>query len=140
MGISGSARSASAGVWRIDRRDRVERDRCRHRASAPEREVARLTVGRSHDVSTVLGIGRQRGSQPRANTSTTIMRAPQSGHGQGSTGRASGVISGSVVGEQAGPYRAVRGLPRCSQRGWRWQRAHSGGSGGSPLNRSRGNW
>src|SRR4029077_15556076 len=38
MGISASARSASAGARRIDRRDRVERDHCRRRASAPERE------------------------------------------------------------------------------------------------------
>ena len=34
-------------------------------------KVATLTVGLSHDVSTVLGIGRRRGSQPRANTSMT---------------------------------------------------------------------
>ena len=72
MGISASARSASAGARRIDRRDRVERDHCRHRSSASEREVAKLTVGLGHDVSTVLDIGRQRGSQPRANTSITI--------------------------------------------------------------------
>ena len=38
MGISASARSASAGARRIDRRDRVERDHCRRRASASERE------------------------------------------------------------------------------------------------------
>ena len=63
------------------------------------RKVARLTV-LSHDVSTVLGIGRQRGSQPRANTSITIMRAPQRGHGQG--GRASGVISGCFCGSAGG--------------------------------------
>ena len=42
-------------------------------------KVATLTVGLGHDVSTVLGIGRQLGSQPRANTSITIMRAPQRG-------------------------------------------------------------
>ena len=30
-------------------------------------KVATLTVGLGHDVSTVFGIGRQRGSQPRAN-------------------------------------------------------------------------
>ena len=45
-------------------------------------KVATLTVGLSHDVSSVLGIGRQLGSQPRANTSITIMRAPQRGHGR----------------------------------------------------------
>ena len=44
-------------------------------------KVATLTVGLSHDVSTVLAIGRQRGSQPRANTSITIMRAPHSSNG-----------------------------------------------------------
>ena len=54
-------------------------------------KVATLTVGPSHDVSTLLGIGRHLGSQPRANTAITIMRAPQRGHGQGSTRRASGV-------------------------------------------------
>jgi hypothetical protein len=101
MGISASARSASAGARRIDRRDRAERDHCRHRASASERESRELTVGLGHDVSTLLGIGRQLGSQPRANTSITIMRAPQHGHGQGTTRRASGVISGCFC-ESAG--------------------------------------
>ena len=52
-------------------------------------KVATLTVGLSHDVSTVLGIGRQLGSQQRANTSIRIMRGPQRRHGQGSTCRAS---------------------------------------------------
>src|SRR6516225_9225607 len=66
------------------------------------RKVATLTVGLSHDVSTVLGIGRQLGSRPRANTSITIMRAPQRGHGQGSTCRASGVISGCSCGSEVG--------------------------------------
>src|SRR6516165_480031 len=65
-------------------------------------KVATVTVGLSHDVSTVLGIGRQLGSQPRANTSITIMRAPQRGHGQGSTCRASGVISGCFCGSAGG--------------------------------------
>jgi hypothetical protein len=32
-------------------------------------------------VSILLGIGRHLGSQPRANTSITIMQAPQRGHG-----------------------------------------------------------
>ena len=64
--------------------------------------VATLTVGLGHDVSNVLGIGRQRGSQPRANTSITIIRAPQRGHGQGSTRRASGVISGCFCGSAGG--------------------------------------
>ena len=61
-------------------------------------EVAMLTVGLSHDVSTMLGIGHHLGSQPRAKASITIMRAPQRGHGQGSTRRASGVISGCSCG------------------------------------------
>jgi hypothetical protein len=34
-------------------------------------KVATLTIGLSHDVSTLLGIGRHLGSQPRANTSIT---------------------------------------------------------------------
>src|ERR1700745_4442643 len=46
-------------------------------------KVATLTVGLSHDVSTLLGIGRQLGSQPRASTSVKIMRGPPGGHGQG---------------------------------------------------------
>ena len=37
MGISASAQSVSAGARRVDRRDRVERDHCRFRASASER-------------------------------------------------------------------------------------------------------
>ena len=65
-------------------------------------KVATLTVRLGHDVSTVLGIGRQRGSQARANASITIMRAPQRGHGQGSTRRASGVISGWFCGSAGG--------------------------------------
>ena len=40
--------------------------------------------GLAHDVSILLGVGRHLGSQPRAKTSITIMRAPQRGHGQGS--------------------------------------------------------
>ena len=56
-------------------------------------KVVTLTVGLSHDVSTLLGIGRHLGSQPRASTSITIMRAPQRGHGQGST-----LLHGSVAG------------------------------------------
>jgi hypothetical protein len=38
-------------------------------------KVATLTVGLSHDVSTMLGIGRQLGSQPRANTSIGFVTA-----------------------------------------------------------------
>src|SRR6516162_7917141 len=65
-------------------------------------EVAMLTVGLSHDVSTMLGIGHHLGSQPRAKASITIMRAPQRGHGQGSTRRAFGVISGCSCGSAGG--------------------------------------
>ena len=80
-------------------------------------EVAMLTVGLSHDVSTVLGIGRQLGSQPRANTSITIMRAPQRGHGQGSTRRASGVISGCFCGSAGGTiWSSVRAVAMFSAR------------------------
>ena len=67
MGISASARSESAGARRIDRRDRVERDHCAGIEPARRKgKAATLTVGLGHDVSTVLGIGRQRGSQARA--------------------------------------------------------------------------
>ena len=102
-GLLASARSTPAGARRIDRRDRVERDHCAGIEPARRNgKVATLTVGLGHDVSTVLGIGRQLGSQPRANISITIMRAPQRGHGQGSTRRASGVISGCFGGSAGG--------------------------------------
>ena len=91
MGISATARSASAGARRIDGRDRVERDHCAGIEPARRNgKVATLTVGLGHDVSTVLDIGRQLGSQPRAKTSITIMRAPEREHGHSSTRRASG--------------------------------------------------
>ena len=48
----------------------------------------------AHDVSNLPGVGRHLGSQPRAKTSTTIMRAPQRGHGQDATRGASGATSG----------------------------------------------
>ena len=51
-------------------------------------------VSLAHDVSFVLGVGRHLGSQLRAKTSMTIMRAPQRGHGQGATRGASGATSG----------------------------------------------
>ena len=62
----------------------------------PIRKVAALTAGLAHDVSILLGIGRHFGWQPRANTSITIMRAPQRGHGQASTRGVSAVISGGT--------------------------------------------
>ena len=61
-----------------------------------------LTVGRTHDVSMLLGVGRHLGLQPRAITSITIIRAPQRGHGQGSTRGASGATSGCFCGSAAG--------------------------------------
>lgn len=39
------------------------------------RKVAAVTGGLAHDVSILPGVGRHLGSQPRANTSVTIMRA-----------------------------------------------------------------
>jgi len=53
-------------------------------------------------VSNLPGVGRHLGSQPRANTSMTIIRAPQRGHGQGATRGASGVASGCCFGLAAG--------------------------------------
>jgi hypothetical protein len=52
-------------------------------------KVGTIRGGLGHDVSILLGVGRQLGSQPRANTSMMIMRAPQREHGQGSTRGAS---------------------------------------------------
>ena len=49
-----------------------------------------------------VGVGRHLGSQPRAKTSMTIMRAPQRGHGHGSTRGASGAISDGCCGSAAG--------------------------------------
>ena len=59
-------------------------------------------VSLAHDVSFVLGVGRHLGSQLRAKTSMTIMRAPQRGHGQRSTRGATGVISGCFCASTAG--------------------------------------
>jgi hypothetical protein len=41
----------------------------------------------AHDVSILLGVDRHFSSQPRANTSMTIMRAPQRGHGKAAFGK-----------------------------------------------------
>jgi len=65
-------------------------------------KAATLTEGLAHDESILLGVGRHLGSQSRAKTSMTIMRAPQSGHEQGSTRGASGVTSGCFCGSTAG--------------------------------------
>src|SRR4029077_4907854 len=48
----------------------------------PAHKAATLTEGLAHDESILLGVGRHLGSQSRAKTSMTIMRAPQSGHEQ----------------------------------------------------------
>ena len=56
----------------------------------------------AHDVSNLPGVGRHLGSHPHSNTSITIMRAPQRGHGQGATRGASGVVSGCCFGSAAG--------------------------------------
>jgi len=60
-------------------------------------KAAALTGGLGHDVSLAVGVGRHLGSQPRAKTSMTIMRAPQRGHGQRSARGASGVASGGFL-------------------------------------------
>src|SRR6516165_1018793 len=130
MGISASARSASAGARRIDRRDRVERDDSRHRASASERESRE--AHRRPEVMTCrpcLASG--------ASLACSRARTPRSrscGRRSVGTGKAAHVgrpagYPAALVGQPAGRYGAVRGLSRCSQRGWRWQRAHSGGCG-----------
>jgi hypothetical protein len=62
------------------------------------RRPATFTSGLAHKVSI---LGRYLSSQPRAKTSITIMRALQSGHGQGSTGGVSGVISGGFCASAA---------------------------------------
>ena len=86
MAISASAQRASVGLGAlitvIESREITAGVEPAHRNG----EVAMVTVGLSHDVSTVLGIGRHLGSQPRAKASITIMRAPQRGHGQGTHG------------------------------------------------------
>src|SRR5271166_2014714 len=82
--------------------NRDERDRRQRGASATERERAALGGGLAHDVSIVLGVGRHLGWRPDANTSITIMRAPQRGHGQGDRRGASGAISDCCCGSAAG--------------------------------------
>src|SRR5580704_12482093 len=64
--------------------------------------AATLAADPAHEVSTLLGVGRPLGSQPGANTSMTIMRAPQREHGQGSTRGASGATSDCFCGSAAG--------------------------------------
>src|SRR5262252_2578300 len=81
-------------------------------------KFATLTGGLAHDVSILPGVGRHLGSQPRAKTSITIMRAPQCGHGLGSTDGASGVLSGCFCGSTAGGStpRSARAVAMLSAR------------------------
>ena len=67
-----------------------------------KRKVASLAGRLAHDVSILFGVGRHFGSQPGAKVSMTIMRAPQHGHGQGSTRSVSGATSGFCWGLAAG--------------------------------------
>src|SRR5207248_1757219 len=98
--VSGS-RGIAAGVGPADRNG----------------EVARPTEGLAHDVSILLGIGRHLGSQPRANTSITIMRPPQRAQGQGSTRGVSVAISGCSCGSAAGAtLRSARAVAMFSAR------------------------
>jgi hypothetical protein len=72
----------------------------------------------AHDVSILTGVGRHLGSQPRANTSMTIMRAPQQGHGEGNTRGASGATSGCSCASATGlvTLRSVRAVAMLSAR------------------------
>jgi len=113
-GIAGVAWSPSTRGRLVDWRGRGERDRRQRGASATERESGARwsgSCGLVHDVSFAVGVGRHLGSQPRANTSITIMRAPQRGHGQRSARGSSGVASGCCCGSAAGgsaPFSAQR--------------------------------
>ena len=81
-------------------------------------DMATLEGGLAHDVSILLGIGRHLGSQPRANTSMTIMRPPQRAQGQGSTRGVSVAISGCSCGSAAGGamLRSARAVAMFSAR------------------------
>src|SRR6267143_994582 len=80
--------------------------------------AATLTRGLGHDVSILLAVGRHFGWQPRANTSMTIMRAPQHGHGHGSTSGVSGATSDCSWGSAAGgaTLRSARAVAMLSAR------------------------
>src|SRR6202049_5332842 len=81
-------------------------------------QVGTITGCVAHEVSILPGAGRQLGWQPRANTSMTIMRAPQRGHGQGSTRGLSGATSGCFCGSAAGgaTLRSARAVAMLSAR------------------------
>ena len=65
-------------------------------------KVASLAERLAHEVSILVGVGQHFGSQPGAKVSMTIMRAPQRGHGHGSTRGVSGATSGCFWGAVAG--------------------------------------
>jgi hypothetical protein len=52
----------------------------------------------AHEVSILFGVGYYFGRQPGAKISMTIMRAPQHGHGQGSSCGVSGANIGLLLG------------------------------------------
>ena len=83
-----------------------------------DRKAASLAECLAHDVSILFGVGRHFGSQPGAKVSMTIMRAPQHGHGQGSTRSVSEAPSGSCLGSAAGgaTLRSARTLAMLSAR------------------------
>src|SRR6516162_11936704 len=69
---------------------------------AYRKRKAALLAGRlAHDVSILISVGRQLGWQPRAKVSMTIMRAPQHGHGYGSTRGVSGDATSGCSGGSA---------------------------------------
>jgi hypothetical protein len=83
----------------------------------------------SHDVSILIaagaGVGRCFGSQPRSKVSMTIMRAPQHGHGRGSTHSISAEL------EEAGLFRVQAERELC-QSGARASRRRSISWGSTP--------
>src|SRR5215831_10081933 len=81
-------------------------------------KAATLTGGLAHEVSILISVGRQLGWQPGAKVSMTIMRAPQRGHGYGSTRGVSGATSGRCCGSAAGgaTLRSARAVAMLSAR------------------------
>src|SRR5258708_11225224 len=71
-------------------------------------KVATLTVGLSHDVSTLLGIGPHLGSRPRASTSIPSIPSPRPGPGQASSRRRPSCKAGCFSGSPAGTLCAAR--------------------------------
>jgi hypothetical protein len=87
--------------------------------SAHRDEQTTMPRGRpTHEVSSLLGVGSHLGSQPGANTSMTIMRAPQRGHGQASTRGVSGATSDCFCGSavSAATSRSARAAAMLSAR------------------------